>query len=523
MRTPAQREVREQADLSVGGPRRARMDPEVRRRIVASLFPERAGWVRYGVLLALSTTIGAAGLLADSPAVVIGAMIVAPLMAPMQAMAIAIAMGWGRRLAVQSLVVGLSLAGCVVVAGAVSALAPGAQLTAEVLARTSPGVLDLVVALAAGTAGAVALTREDVSAALPGVAVAVALVPPLCAVGITIDEGRSDLAAGALLLFTTNLAAIVVSGVVVLFATGFVPFRVLRRSRPSAVAAFAIALVVVIAVSVPLTRASISVAEAAQDRQRVSVAIRDWLGPDSSLDLSDLVIGDERVVVSLAGAVSPPPAAGLSERIRAILPGVELDIRWSQQGRIDPDDDGRLDQDEQAAQVRSAIDDWLAGTERPFDVLATTVDGTDVVVDVAGPTEPPAAAGLADRLSESLGREVEVEVRWFQRLVFSSEVPVARPRPAELVREAAERWARGRDLAVIGVRVDDGEGRGRAAAIVLDLAGPAEPVSVDGLERAVLEAWAELDGGDPAPSLEVRFSLRRVLWPSTTTTAPAGS
>ena len=176
-------------------------------------------------MLALSVVIAVLGLSLDSDAVIIGAMLIAPLMTPVIGTAAALVMGWPRRLAQAALAVLAGSAGAVGISFAlVSVLPAGSQvLTPAVLSRTSPDLRDLAVALAAGAAGAYATAREDVSAALPGVAVAVALVPPLAASGFTLAIGREDLAAGALLLFAANLVAIVLIGSVVLLASGFVP------------------------------------------------------------------------------------------------------------------------------------------------------------------------------------------------------------------------------------------------------------------------------------------------------------
>ena len=118
--------------------------------------------------------------------------------------------------------------------------------------RTAPDIRDLVVALAAGTAGSYATVRKDASSSLPGVAVAVALVPPLAAVGISLEAGNLTFAWGAMLLYTTNLFAIVVAGFVVFVVTGFVPPRRLATTfRRSSLAAAAVGIVV-IAIARPL-------------------------------------------------------------------------------------------------------------------------------------------------------------------------------------------------------------------------------------------------------------------------------
>ena len=96
-------------------------------------------------------------------------------------------------------------------------------LSPEVLARTRPTTADLFVALAAGVAGAVATIRHDITDALPGVAVAVALVPALSAIGITLAKGEATLASGAFLLYVTNLIAIAAAAALTLVLSGLLP------------------------------------------------------------------------------------------------------------------------------------------------------------------------------------------------------------------------------------------------------------------------------------------------------------
>ncbi|WP_416676406.1 TIGR00341 family protein [Egbenema bharatensis] len=170
----------------------------------------------YYVLLALSVVIATLGLLANSAATIIGAMIVAPLMGPILGMAFSVVMSNRRllRRSTLSLITGTLMS---IAIGAVICRLVGIQtLTPEIIARTSPNLLDLGVALAAGSAGAFAFSRRDIADALPGVAIAVALVPPLSVVGIGIALNLQSVTFGSLLLFLTNLTGIVFSGGLVL-------------------------------------------------------------------------------------------------------------------------------------------------------------------------------------------------------------------------------------------------------------------------------------------------------------------
>ncbi len=169
----------------------------------------------YYALLFLSGAIATLGLLSDSTATVIGAMIVAPLMGPITGIAFAMVMANRRLLKRASLSL---LLGCLLTIGTAAVLTQVIgidTLTSEISARTKPTLIDLGVALAAGAVGALAKSRRGIGDALPGVAIAVALVPPLSVIGIGIATGSSPVFFGSLLLFLTNLVGIIFSGGIV--------------------------------------------------------------------------------------------------------------------------------------------------------------------------------------------------------------------------------------------------------------------------------------------------------------------
>jgi uncharacterized hydrophobic protein (TIGR00271 family) len=179
--------------------------------------------VNYFVLIVLSCIIATLGLLLNSAAVVIGAMLVAPLMSPIFAFSLGLVLSDVRLLwlSIEAVFKGVALA--VIIAAFIGVLSPFKELTGEIMARTQPTLLDLAVALASGTAGAYALARKDVSAALPGVAIAAALMPPLGVVGLGLSLGDARVAGGAFLLFTANIAAISLAGVLVFMLLGIRP------------------------------------------------------------------------------------------------------------------------------------------------------------------------------------------------------------------------------------------------------------------------------------------------------------
>lgn len=202
-------------------------------RIADRLFLSRGDRRRnrsaFWVLLVLSAVIASAGVVATSTATVIGAMIVAPLMTPILGTALAIVLA-DRTEVVRSLSLVVGAAAVVVLVGYLVGLTVQLDVVAatnsEVAGRVSPRLIDLLAAIATGLVGAFALVRSDVSDTLPGVAIAISLVPPLAVVGLTLESGAGNEAMGALLLFGTNVAAIITTGMIVLLLAG------LRHAAP---------------------------------------------------------------------------------------------------------------------------------------------------------------------------------------------------------------------------------------------------------------------------------------------------
>lgn len=182
-----------------------------------------AFWRHFSLLLGLSVVIATMGLVRDSGAVIIAAMLVAPLMTPILGVAAAIVMGWPVRALVLMVIVCVAATASVGVAWAIVWIADfprGVLLPHEVLSRTDPGAEDLVIALAAGVAGAYVQIHKSFSSLVPGAAIGVSLVPPLAAAGVLLYFGQSGRAYEAALLFATNFGAIVLSACCVYLLTG---------------------------------------------------------------------------------------------------------------------------------------------------------------------------------------------------------------------------------------------------------------------------------------------------------------
>jgi uncharacterized hydrophobic protein (TIGR00271 family) len=249
---------------------------EVRKNAIPS--------VDYFIMIGLSAIIATYGLLQDSSAVIIGAMLVAPLFTPILALSLALVQADMRllRLAVEATLKGIALA--IGFAVLLTALSPLRGVTPEIAARSQPNLFDLAVALASGAAGAYAVARREVAAALPGVAIAAALVPPLGTVGVGLALGDLTITRGGSLLFSTNLIAIVLAGTITLLLLGFRPAgRGIQRERLRI--GIVISLVLLILISIPLAAVFVNSVQESSTRQTIQRVLTSELN-----DLPDLAL-----------------------------------------------------------------------------------------------------------------------------------------------------------------------------------------------------------------------------------------
>lgn len=186
-----------------------------------SLWKASVPSFRFYFLLALSGVISTLGLLAGSAATIIGAMIIAPLIGPITAIAYSMVIANRRLLRRSSLTLLTGTLMTIVTSMIIAYLIGLRNLNPEITARINPTLMDLGVALAAGAAGAFARSRRSIADALPGVAIAVALVPPLSVIGIGLANSEMKVATGASLLFLTNLTGIIFSGGLVLLCQSY--------------------------------------------------------------------------------------------------------------------------------------------------------------------------------------------------------------------------------------------------------------------------------------------------------------
>jgi len=325
------------------------MSHEQRREILNELFFEREERMPYVKqfysLLTIAALIAIVGLYGNSPAVVIGAMLLSPLMTPILAFAAALVMGWpvrSGRLAIRLLFATLFVFALSYLFPLVFRMPTNIVIPPELLARTNPNMGDLLIALSAGIAAALMLLRRETLAILPGVAISVALIPPLCVSGLLSYAQEYALAWEAFVLYATNLVGIILTAGTVLLLTGFKP-RVkdlklnLRVAAGMTMVTFFVALV-----AVPLGIRSINDLRDLHDRQVAISVIDDWIG-ENSVEIRDVEVEDnllqvflfvnlpieslyERRVSSFRAYLSPDMTIdSLKERLMAVL-DKEIDI-----------------------------------------------------------------------------------------------------------------------------------------------------------------------------------------------------
>jgi uncharacterized hydrophobic protein (TIGR00271 family) len=301
--------------------------------------------VSYWLEIVFSAGIAAFGLVTNSPAVIIGAMLISPLMGPIMATGLALAVGdlYLAFKAIGKLIASIILA--IALSGFIVWLLPFHSITGEVLARINPNLLDLGIALFSGLAGSVAVCRTQGGSGvttLPGVAIAVALMPPLCTIGFGLGDGANmGIMGGAGLLFLTNLVAITTSAFAVFLLVGMNTPEVraqMEASRQKEVLAQKLAqsplagilansgrlhwrilmlAVLLASIAVPLRNAFVQVAGEAIVRGAVQDVVKDLL-PANALVSQQVEVGRDSVAVRLISTENVP-----ADKLRAAEAEIE--------------------------------------------------------------------------------------------------------------------------------------------------------------------------------------------------------
>ena len=309
----------------VGVIRQKSMPANLRRQVSNAIFDgwdSREGTLQFAALMSFATAIATFGVVADSTAVVIGAMLIAPLMSPIMALSASILMGLPKRALLSGWRVGLGVAIGVGGSFFMALISPQfVPLTSnsQVLSRVSPTMLDMLIALAAGAAGGYAMTHPKVGNSLPGVAIAVALAPPLAVVGVSLEGGEVTFALGAFLLFLTNLVGIVVASGITYILSGYSPWNRLERSGEQGRKSVVLVVLAVILVAFPLAIIGDDILDDLTASSDAEAAVDSWLGDGTEFSVPQIQISGSNVDVVIVGPGEPPDPNDLATELAEAL------------------------------------------------------------------------------------------------------------------------------------------------------------------------------------------------------------
>ncbi len=289
------------------------LETERRNEIIEYIRKAASPGFDYFFLIILSGGIATIGLINDSAAVIIGAMLVAPLMSPILGVGLGsiTADGFLSRDSASSLIRGallsILLSILITLFNIYLPFVPSLiEIPGEVLSRTQPTPNDLLIALAGGLAAAYSLSQPHLSAALPGVAIATALMPPLSTIGIGIALGRWEIAGGATLLFLTNSVTIAFASILVFFLEGFVPkFQRQNNKIPRSLIITGLLTALLL---IPLTFVGITLVSNAQENRLINNIIDQEFAEIRNAELVDLSIlrSEEEIALDITVRSNTP-------------------------------------------------------------------------------------------------------------------------------------------------------------------------------------------------------------------------
>ena len=302
--------------------------PELQDKLFFKGVNARRAIFNYVILLTLATIISTYGVISGSTATVIGAMIIAPLMTPIMATTLAIVLGDSNRIFLSLGTVILSIIYVIFLSILlsiwVSPIGIDFQMNPEILSRISPDIFALFVALASGAAGAFTISRKDISDSLPGVAIAISLVPPLTVVGISLSKAEWSNATGSFLLFLTNFFAILVAGGALLWITGVNPGWMDEKHSNTRKKTFTIAVLCTIIIAVPLFFSGLDTLNQSIKTYEASELTNEWLS-GTSYRVEEYSFINPNFSVIIYGSGDVPPINDLQKSIESLL-GIPVNI-----------------------------------------------------------------------------------------------------------------------------------------------------------------------------------------------------
>ncbi|WP_417614193.1 DUF389 domain-containing protein [Parasphingorhabdus sp.] len=287
---------------------------DVDQQAVIEKVREDSGFTpHFAFMTSMSAGIAILGLLLSSPAVVIGAMLLSPLMGPIMGAGFALAVGDSAWLRESGKAILLGTIISILFAGLVVTMSPLQMVTAEIAARTRPNLFDLAVALFSALAGAYAMIRGRMGT-IVGVAIATALMPPLAVVGFGLATLNWAVFGGSLLLFFTNLMTIALTATGMARLYGFRSYLSERQSQVQV----AMMAVIFIALAIPLGLSLRQIAWEANVSRTANGYIKDQFGGNASVSKIETDFDADPIVIN-ATVFTPQILAGASEQSTRVI------------------------------------------------------------------------------------------------------------------------------------------------------------------------------------------------------------
>jgi uncharacterized hydrophobic protein (TIGR00271 family) len=388
----------------------------------------------YFTLLIASTVIVTLGLLTNSTAVVIGGMLIAPLMWPMARTGYGIAHRSSNHLYRGFILIVASILIGAIAAYLITSISPIKVINDEILARTSPTLMDLFIAITAGFVAAIAITQRKVADSLAGVAIAVSLMPPLCAVGISLALKNVGYSAGALLLFAVNAACITLVTTLVLIYTNYQKTKKFRIATKAA----AFNLLLVLLLAIPLVQFLRSYSFELQSYGVVSTEMQNYIKQEENAVFENISVDqtDKSTMTVNADLLIPSDSVftfAENEELVAILENrlqknVLLNLRI--QTIIEPITKDQLDNTSRIDSLSDKLLQELENLDSSYKISSITVSEAEdetswtITADVlTNPDTVPtrtAIAELGTNLSEFFGQQVDLNLTFIPRLTLKS-------------------------------------------------------------------------------------------------------
>lgn len=274
------------------------------KEVIKELYERTDMTGSYLGALLFANLIALLGLLSNSVAVVIGAMLISPLMGPIFSLGLSFALGHLVLARKAARLIGMSVLLTVIVAAIFTLFSPLKEATPEILARTHPNIYDLLVAIFAGSIGAIALcTRKNYLFTTTGIAIATAVIPPLSVVGYGVGTMQFSMAMGGFLLFFTNLVAIVISSCIVFMLLRFRSSMVEESSYPLKLRVRILAVTLLV-ISIPLIITLVSDIRKLKLSKQIEQTLDSHLNLEGNSRLTGFSVNQEEKGVKVLASVN---------------------------------------------------------------------------------------------------------------------------------------------------------------------------------------------------------------------------